>query len=59
MNSDTKREQEQTPRTPAAGELVSTVQVDGSADPDFLERKRKMAELRQHIADKLKKLDQI
>ena len=68
MNTDTQRAAAEasgaaTPcalaQAPWTAAAAGTVGMNGSTDPEFLARKRKLAELRQHIAAVLKKLDQI
>ena len=45
--------------SPWTAAAAGTVVINGSAGPNVLERKTKLAELRQHIADVIKKRDQI
>ena len=57
MDTDTQQQLASPKITPATNAPGGSVGTNG--DPEFLERKRKSADLRQHIADVLKKLDQI
>ena len=68
MNTDTQRASAEangaatacaSAQAPWTAAAAGTVVINGSAGPNVLERKTKLAELRQHIADVIKKRDQI